>query len=128
MRAQQHAVVEVKGVVHRPRRVVLGDVQRFEIVKIVLDLGTLGDVETEFAEHRIDAVHRERYRVQAAGRLAPPRQSDIHRFASQLSGDRGIRQRRLARFDLFLHPLLGAVDRLAGRGPLLGRQLAEVFQ
>jgi hypothetical protein len=39
MGAQQHVGIEIEGVVHRPGRVVAWDVERFEVVVVVFDLG-----------------------------------------------------------------------------------------
>ena len=49
---EEEPVVEVEGVVHGPRRVVGGNVERLEVVEVVLDLGTFQDVEPEVAERR----------------------------------------------------------------------------
>lgn len=45
MGPQQPPVREIEGVVHRPRRVVGGDVERLEVVEVVLDLRTGRDLE-----------------------------------------------------------------------------------
>ena len=50
MRAQQAAVAEIERVVHRPRRMVRREVQRLEVVPVVLDLGPVGDFEAAAAE------------------------------------------------------------------------------
>jgi hypothetical protein len=56
VRAQQHAPplairpVEIEGVVHRPRRMILRDVERGEIVPVVLDLRTGRDREAQSAK------------------------------------------------------------------------------
>ena len=73
-------------------------VQRLEVVEVVLDLGPFGDVETELAEHFLDAAHGQRDRMQAAAIDAAPRQGDIDCFAQQLRLDLGLAELRPARF------------------------------
>jgi hypothetical protein len=48
--AQQGAAFQVKGVVHRTRRVIVRNVQRGEIVEIGLDFGAVGHHETDRCE------------------------------------------------------------------------------
>ena len=62
--------VDVEGVLHRPRRVVLGVVQRGEAHPVGLDLGALGHVEAHRAEDGLDALDGAAHRVQAAGAAA----------------------------------------------------------
>src|SRR4051794_16615158 len=48
--------VDVERVLHRARRVIGGDVQRLEVVPVVLDLGSLGDAIAHAREHVDDAI------------------------------------------------------------------------
>ena len=73
VRAQQPPVGEVEGVVHRPRRMIGGNVERLEVVEVVLDLRARGDIEAGTAEQRLDPQTRPGDRVQAAALLAAPR-------------------------------------------------------
>jgi hypothetical protein len=66
MRAQQAAIAEVERVVHRARRMVRREVQRLEIVEIVLDLRTVGEFVAEAAEDLGDALQRAADRMHAA--------------------------------------------------------------
>ena len=50
--------VDVEGVLHRARRVVLRVVQRGEAHPVGLDLGAVGNVEAHRAEDRFDALDR----------------------------------------------------------------------
>ena len=50
MRSEQVAAGEIKRIVHGARRVILGDIQRREIVEIVLDLGSGTDAESRIAK------------------------------------------------------------------------------
>ena len=58
MGTQQHAVVEVERVVHCPRRMVRRDVERFEVVVLVLDLGTRHDVVAGGLENAFNCAGR----------------------------------------------------------------------
>ena len=89
VRAQQAAVGEVERVVHRPRRMVRGDVERLEVVPVVLDFGTVLDREAGVAEQRLDAPARAGHRVQAAGLLAAARQRHVDAARGQLALELG---------------------------------------
>ena len=52
MGAQQHIVVDKKGILHVPGRMVLGKVQRLEVIIIEFDLGPFGYLETKAGENR----------------------------------------------------------------------------
>jgi hypothetical protein len=61
--AKQHppalavGTAEIEGIVHRPRRVSFRDVERREIMPVVLDLGAGGDREAEIGEDLGKLVH-----------------------------------------------------------------------
>ena len=86
---EQAPVAEVEGVVHRPRRMVGGDVERLEIVEIVLDLGSLGHAEPGPPEDGLDAQACPRHRMQAADRLAAARERHVDSAARKLALERG---------------------------------------
>jgi hypothetical protein len=73
VRAQQPPAREVERVVHRARRVIRRDIERLEVVPVVLDLGTAFDGETGTAEQLLDTASRARQRMQRAVALAAPR-------------------------------------------------------
>ncbi len=116
VRAQQQlTALDVEGVVHRARRMVLRRVQRGEVEPVVLDLGTVGDVEAHRAEDRLDALHRARDRVQAAGAALAAGQRDVQRLGLELLVEFRVRQRLAARGQRGLDALLELVDlRAAG--------------
>src|SRR5690242_2818008 len=58
MRAQKQAAFDVEGVVHRARRVVLGLIERGEIVPVGLDFRTVRNVESDRAEDGLDPLPR----------------------------------------------------------------------
>jgi len=55
--AQKQSVVEVERIVHGPRRMAFGHVERGEIMPVVLDLGTRGDRKTEVGKNLRQLVH-----------------------------------------------------------------------
>src|SRR5574340_617927 len=62
----QHMLrIDVEGVVHRARRMVFRDVQRGEVVEVVLDLRAGRDGKTQRVEQLLDALQRARHRMQA---------------------------------------------------------------
>ena len=77
MGPEQETVVEVEGVVHGPGRVVRGNVERFEVVEVVLDLGAFHDVEPEVAKEGLDPLQGPGDRVEAAGPLSPSGKGDV---------------------------------------------------
>ena len=70
--AEQEPVVEVERVVHGPGRVMRGNVERFEVVEVVLDLGPLDDLEAEAPKERLDPLQRPGDRMQAPRPLSAP--------------------------------------------------------
>ena len=69
VRAQQHLIGEVEGVLRRPRRMLGRMVQRGEVVVLVLDLRALDDREAEPDEDVLHLAPDLRDQVKAAGRL-----------------------------------------------------------
>ncbi len=110
MRAQQAAVAEVERVVHRARRMVRREIQRFEIVIVVFDLGTFGDIVAEPREDLGHAVERARDRMQPAALGATAGQRDVDALGREALIKRDLLERRLARGDRVGDRFLGAID------------------
>src|SRR5882672_6125033 len=94
VRAQQQTALDVEGCVHRPRRVILGLVERGEVVPVGLYLGTVGDVETDRAEDGLDALPGTDDGMDAARAAAAARKRHVER----LLGEARVELRRLERF------------------------------
>ena len=122
VRAQQAAVAEIEGVVHRARRMVRREVQRLEVVPVVLDLRAVGELVAQPGEDVGDALERAPDRMQAAARAVDARQGDVDGLGRQARGERGIFERGLARGDGGGERIARPVDRLADALALLGRQ------
>ena len=120
--------VEIEGIVHRPRRMVGRNVQRLEVMEIVLDLRPLGDREADPGEECLDARQGAAERMAAAGPLPPPWQRHVNRLARQPGIQRRRFQRRLACGDGGFQRLLSLVDGLAGVAPLFGRQAPQFLE
>ena len=83
--------LEVEGVHHLARRVLLRDIERAEVVEVVLDVRALGHGEAHLAEDRDDLLGDLADRVDAAVGARPHRQSDVLPLGEQL----GVERRRL---------------------------------
>ena len=131
--AQQQTVAtgiltfDIEGVVHRTRRVILGRVQRGEVVEIFFDLRAVGHIETDRAEDRLDPLDGQRDRVQPATAGAPPGQRHVDRLLGETRIKLGLGELRLTRAQQRFDRLLDLVELLADPRALLGRQFAQGF-
>jgi hypothetical protein len=95
--------------------VILGRVQRGEIVPVGLDLGAVGDFEADRAEQALDALERARHRMQATARFAATGQRDIQRLGGQLrASSAALRIASRRSLSAALDAVLGDVDRGTG--------------
>src|SRR6266850_7759696 len=115
MCAQQPPVGEVKGIVHRARRMTGRDVECFEIMEVVFDLGPGGHIEAGTAKQLLDPQPCLGYRMQATALLAASGQSDIDPARREFALDLGLLERSTPRIECALHTLLRVVDSLPGR-------------
>ena len=88
VRAQQPPVREVERVVHRARRMIRRDIERLEVVPVVLDLGTALDGEAGAAEQLLDTASCARQRMQRAVALAAPRLRHVDAGCRELALER----------------------------------------
>ena len=98
VRAQDHLVAHVEGVLHRPGRVIWRHVQRGEVVVVVLDLRALRDAEAKPEEDVLDLPPRLRDQVKVPERR---RRVARQRHVDAVAGEPGVE--------------LGGLE---GRGPL----------
>ncbi len=123
--AQQQARLEVERVVHGARRVILRDVQRREIVEVLFNFRARMHFESGLPKDVDHAAQRAGDRMQLARGQAAPRESHV----DGLSREFGLDPCRLERGATHLYGpdqrLLGFVDGLAGRRPLVRRQRTE---
>ena len=127
VRAQHGFRVEVEGILHRPRRVIFGDIQGGEVVKIVFDFRAVFNDETEAGEPVLDAAARQRHRMQAALKCLPSGEGHVHPLGCQFF-------RHLPRAEsvnLFLQRLLEmglrVVDDFAQLRTFLGARLGKLL-
>ena len=110
--------LQIKRVVHLPGGVFGRNVERREVVKVVLDVRTFGDGETHVGENRNDLVDDLRHRVYAALRLGAGRQRDVNTLRFQLFRQGGVLKRVAARLDGRCDLVLERVERRAARPPV----------
>ena len=71
-------------------------IERSEVVPVALDLGSIGDVEADGAENRLDARPGADHRMQGAAPAPPPGQGDIERFLGETCGELRVGERTAA--------------------------------
>ena len=113
--------IDVERVLHRPRWVVLGIVQRSEVVPVRLYFRTVGDLEADRAPDRLDPLPGANHRVDAAAAAAARRQRDVERVLGEPRRELRIGELDAARFERRLDLLLGGVVSGARRFPAFGR-------
>ena len=129
VRAQHHLLVgaerDVDRVLHRAGRVRGRDVQRLEVVPVVLDLGALGDPVPEPDEDVLELAADLRDEVQVAAAPAVPADRQVERRPGRPPAPRTLelgapRRRRAPRPSARYAP-----TRLAGAGALVGGELLD---
>ena len=105
-----------------------GDVQRFEVVEVVFDLGPGGDFEARLAEQLLDAQPHLGDGMQAAARFTAARQRDVDALLRELGGDVRLLELGALGFDGRLDFFLHAIDTRAGFLALLGGELAQLLE
>ncbi len=128
MRAQQAPVGKVKSIVHRPRRVILRDIQRLEIMEVVLDLRPRGYLESGLREDALDAQPRPGDGMNAAGFLAAPRQGHIDGAPGEVLLEPSLLEADSMHFQGCLDRRLRIVDALARRGTLGRREPSQALE
>ena len=127
MRAQDLAFAPVDGPEIERVDVLAGrmlgrDVERGEVVEVVLDVRALGNPETELAQNRRHFIERPRDRMAAAGRLPARRQRDVGPLGGKPGFQGRVLQGGLAFAQRAGQALLDRVQMLAGGAPLVSRQ------
>ena len=89
VRTQQLSSWEIERIVHGPRRMAFRNIQRGEVVILILDLGPRAHAEARVPEDRFDAGHGERYGVSSANRIAATRQRHVDGILCQSFLQRG---------------------------------------
>ena len=121
-------LLEIEGVVHRPRRVALGDVEGGEVVPVVLDLRTGGDRKAQIGEDLGQLVHHLADRMDAALRGRFGRKRHVEGLGSQPALQLGFLEGGLSRSDRLRHFLAQRVDSGALVLTLLWRHAAKGLQ
>ena len=98
------------------------DVERREVVEVVLDVRALGDQETELAQDGRHFIQRPRNRMAPAGRLPARRQRDVRPLGGEPGFKGRVLQGGLAFAQRACQALLDRVQMLARGAPLVPRQ------
>ena len=115
------ALRQIEGIVHLAGRMAFRNVQGGEIVEIVLDIGTLGDLEPHLAENGDDLVDGLAHRMDASFDLRAGRQADIEALAREPGIERRLAQHGFAGLDRCGKHILELVQALARLAP--GRRI-----
>ena len=113
---------------HRPRRVAFGDVERGEIVPVVLDLGTGGDGEAKVGEDLRQLVQHLADRVDRPARRGGGGQGQVNRFGGEAGVENGGFQRFLAFGEGGSDAFAQGMDLGADCLPFLRRHAAQRLQ
>src|SRR4030095_3216730 len=128
MGAEQHAAADKKGVLHIPRWMILGNIEGFKVVVVVLDVRTTGDLEAHTPKDIDDLVHDRRQRVSSAPLQTRPRKGDVDPLVLERLGSRLLFDLPETFFDLSFEQFSQAVELLAGLRALLRRKIFQAPQ
>ena len=84
LRAQEDVLRDIERVLHIACGVILRQIQRFEVEVVALDLGPLLDGKAHLQEDRLDAVQRDRERVQMSYGCRASRQGHVNLLGGNL--------------------------------------------
>ena len=115
VRAQQvggsgSAALDIKRVMHGPRRVVFRRIQCGEVEPVGFDLGAFGDVKTHGAKDALDAFKREGHRVKTTLPALAAWQAHVQCFGLELKLQFCVGQRLAACGQCGFNGLLGHID------------------
>ncbi|MNZ51215.1 hypothetical protein D3C78_690230 [compost metagenome] len=110
---------------HRPGRVVAGDVERFEVVIVVFDLRAFGDAVANTGEELFDAFQSTGNRMQTTGGLTTARQGHVNGLGGEFGSQIGFFKQCLARIKDLCDTLLGNVDQRTDLRTLFCRQIPQ---
>src|SRR5262249_59413340 len=116
--------IHVERVLHRARRMILGAIERGEVVPVVLDLRTVGDLEADRAPDLLDALPGADDRMHAAAARAAGGERDVERLLGQARAELLVRELSAPSFQGLFNLLLGGVEPRPERLALfLGKRL-----
>ena len=125
LRAQQEVRAQVKGVLHVARRVILGRVERGEVVVVGLYLAPLVNLKSHACKYGDELVYYQRVGVVGALFPLPAGQGDVYALALVARLHLLRSQLCLRRGEQLFRPLAQPVHRLAEGGAHVGRHVFE---
>lgn len=127
MGTQEGVLVEIKSVVHRPRGMMGGYVQRFEVMAIVLDFGAFDDVESNVLEELANAPQRQSDRMEPSRTLPAPRQGNVDGFPLETFFQLARLQNTLSGLQIGYKLVFGPINPASGLPSLFRRKRTEFF-
>ena len=121
------ALGQIKRIVHLPRRMLGWNIERREIVKIVLDVGAFGDGKPHLAKYGDAFLHRLAHRMDTPHRPWPNGQRHIAGLTGQPGFQRHRLEVELARRDRRRHLIFDLVERLSGSFSGVAIEAAQAF-
>ena len=128
LRPQQQTVAQEEGILHIPRGVILGDIERLEIVVFGFHLRTIHHIKAHRLENVDQVLQHDVQRVQSAFFAVATRHGHIQRFVLQTCRLLRSAHRSGAGFQRFLQLGAHLVHQLTHLGALLGGQCAHAAQ
>ena len=125
LRTEQKFAADEEGVLHIARGVVGGDVERLEVVVVLLDLRPLEHVEAHAREDVDQLLLDEGDGVDGTAARELRGHGHVDLFARVACGELLFFQLLLARCELLLRPGAHVADQLARGGALFGRDVAH---
>src|SRR5215813_4535185 len=127
LRTQRQPLVDVERVLRAARRVIGRDVQRVEVVEVVLDLRPVLDLVAHRDKDVFDRLPQQRDRMKVAPPYAASGQRYVNALFGQLFGLSFRGETGLQFFDLGFDVIFQLVEPLPRHATLIGRKIAERF-
>ena len=128
VRAQQPSIAEVERVMHRPRRMVRREVERFEVVPVVLDFRTVRQGIPQARKDVGDPLQGRADRMQRAAPGIDAGQGHVNRLACNTRVEHGVVQRDASRAERVRQRVTRTVDLLTRGLARIGWQRSQPFQ
>ena len=127
MGTQQHFSVEIKGIMHRTRRMAFRNIQCSEIMITVFDFRPFGNLKTNLTKILFNTLQSSGHRMQTAYFGVTTRQGDINGFSRQSSIHGLFSKNFAASFSQTSDFLLGQIHFLTNEWPFFSTEVTQFF-